>query len=230
MRLPPAIAPRQIVVVPMLRDKPEDADVLAYCENLVKALSGMTAFGQPLRALLDTKKIKSAEKRWNWVRRGAPIIVEVGPRDAASGNVTFMRRDQLREGDKIRSFVLPRDEFLAKVPALLAEIQQALYDEAKIRLEANIRTDIRTFDALAEYFGAAASDDEDEAEGVATFKGWVRAPWARPTGEELEAVEARLKTLKLTLRNVPLGQGPASGTCLFTGRPAVEEIIISRSY
>src|SRR6201747_415715 len=59
LRLPPAIAPRQIVVVPMLRDKPEDAEVLAYCENLVKALSAMTAFGQPVRALLDTKKIKS---------------------------------------------------------------------------------------------------------------------------------------------------------------------------
>ena len=40
LRLPPAIAPRQIVVVPMLRDKPEDAEVLAYCENLVKALCG----------------------------------------------------------------------------------------------------------------------------------------------------------------------------------------------
>ena len=40
LRLPPAIAPRQIVVVPMLRDKPEDAEVLAYCENLVKALVG----------------------------------------------------------------------------------------------------------------------------------------------------------------------------------------------
>jgi len=56
LRLPPAIAPRQIVVVPMLRDKPEDAEVMAYCEDLVKALTGLTAFGQPVRALLDTKK------------------------------------------------------------------------------------------------------------------------------------------------------------------------------
>ncbi len=231
LRLPPAIAPRQIVVVPMLRDKPEDAEVLAYGEALVKALQdGDRVFDERVRALLDIKKIRSAEKRWDWVRRGAPIIVEVGPRDAAGGQVTFMRRDQLRDGEKIRSLSMGRDEFIAKAPALLAEIQKALYDEAKLRLDANIRTDIKTFRALAEYFGAAASDDEDEAEGVATFKGWVRAPWARPSGEELEGVEQRLKALKLTLRNVPLGQGPASGTCIFTGRPAVEEIIVSRAY
>src|SRR5215471_8561121 len=84
LRLPPAIAPRQIVVVPMLRDKPEDAEVLKYCEELVAALNRQQIFGQPLRAHLDIKKIKSAEKRWNWVRRGAPIILEIGPRDAAS--------------------------------------------------------------------------------------------------------------------------------------------------
>ena len=65
----------------------------AYCEELVTALSRERLFGQPVRALLDTKKIKSAEKRWNWVRRGAPIIVEIGPRDAAAGQVTYMRRD-----------------------------------------------------------------------------------------------------------------------------------------
>src|ERR1700743_639301 len=101
--LPPATATRPIVARALLRDKPEDAEVLAYCENLVKSLSALTAFGQPVRALLDTKKVKSAEKRWNWVRRGAPLIVEIGPRDAAAGHVTFMRRDDLRDGDKVKS-------------------------------------------------------------------------------------------------------------------------------
>src|SRR5471030_3067110 len=93
LRLPTAIAPKQIVVVPMLRDKPEDAEVLKYCTDLVTTLSKEAVFGQPLRAHLDIKKIKSAEKRWNWVRRGAPIIIEIGPRDAAGGVVSYMRRD-----------------------------------------------------------------------------------------------------------------------------------------
>src|SRR6202142_643802 len=60
LRLPPAIAPKQIVVVPMLRDKPEDAEVLKYCTDLVATLSKEVVFGQKLRAHLDIKKIKSA--------------------------------------------------------------------------------------------------------------------------------------------------------------------------
>jgi prolyl-tRNA synthetase len=226
MRLPPAIAPRQVVVVPMLRDKPEDAEVLAYGEALVKQLTAQTTLGERLRALLDTRASRSADKRWEWVRRGAPIIVEIGPRDAASGQVTFMRRDRLRDGEKIASKSLPLADFVAQAPAMLAEMQAVLFAEAKARLESNIRGDITSFEGLAEHFGAAV-EDEDEG-GV--FKGWVRARWSRPTGAALEAIDARLKTLQLTLRNVPMDQPGPGGVCIFTGEPAVEDVLIARAY
>ena len=226
LRLPPAIAPRQIVVVPMLRGKPEDAEVLAFGGALVKALHGQFALGEPIRALLDAKDQKSSDKRWNWVRRGAPIIVELGPRDVAGGQVSFMRRDVLRDGDKVKSQQMARDAFVEAAPQILAEIQQALYDEAKARLAANIRTDITTFEGLAEYFGPAEEDDEA---GVA-FRGWVRAAWSRPTGAALDAVEERLKALKLTLRNAPADQPKTFAPCIFTGAPGVEEILIGRAY
>jgi prolyl-tRNA synthetase len=226
LRLPPAIAPRQIVIVSILRDKPEDAEVLAYGEALAKALNAQTALGERVRALLDVRHMRSADKRWDWVRRGAPVIVEIGPRDAAAGQVTYIRRDALRgEGDKIASHALAREAFVGQAPAMLAEIQSALYAEAKARLDSNIRTDIRGFDELAEYFGAATDDDEG-----APFKGWVRAPWSRPTGAALEAVDQRLKTLRLSLRNTPLDQAGPGGACLFTGAPAVEDVLIARAY
>ena len=227
LRLPPAIAPKQIVVVPMLRDKPEDAEVLAYCEALQAELSAGVALRAPIRAFVDLKKAKSADKRWNWVRRGAPIIVEIGPRDAAGGQVTFMRRDRLRdENEKMISTGMDRAAFIAGAGAMLEDIQAGLFAEAKARLDANIRNDITTFDELAAYFGPAAEDDD----ATAAFKGWVRAPWSRPTGEALEAVGARLKTLKLTLRNAPMDQKGPYGACLFTGEPGVEEILIGRAY
>jgi prolyl-tRNA synthetase len=226
LRLPPRIAPKQVVIVPMLREKPEDADLLAYCEKLKLELDGVTAFGQPLRAHLDKKPIRSANKRWDWLRRGAPILLEVGPRDMASGHVTMIRRDRLRDGDKVVSTGLARAEFLGKAPVLLAEIQANLFAEAKARLDGNIRADLKDFDAIAAFFGAASEDDDAKS----GFKGWVRAPWARPTGAELEDVETRLKALKLTLRNIPADQSTASGACVFTGRPAIEEIIIARAY
>jgi prolyl-tRNA synthetase len=220
LRLPPAVAPQQIVIVPMLRDKPEDAALLEYCEALVKMLREKVAFGEGLRVLLDRKAVKSAEKRWNWVRRGAPVIVEVGGRDMANNAVTFMRRDVLRDGDKIKSQNMPREEFAGKAPALLEEIQAALFNEAKARLVSNIRTDIKTFEELAEYF----KGDEDG------FKGWVRASWSRPEGAELDAIDEKLKALKLTLRNAPLAQSGTYGPCLFTGKPGVEDILIARAY
>jgi prolyl-tRNA synthetase len=220
LRLPPAIAPKQIVVVPMLRDKPEDAEVLAYCENLVKALSGMTAFGQPVRAFLDTKKIKSAEKRWNWVRRGAPIIIEIGPRDAAGGLVTYMRRDDLRDGDKVKSIAKPLQDFLEGAVQLLAEIQAGLYTEAKARLDDNIKSGVTDWKGVEDYY--AGGDDE--------FKGWLKVSWSKPAGAALDAVDTKLKSLKLTIRNAPLKQPHSFAPCLFTGATGVEEILIGRAY
>ena len=220
LRLPPKIAPRQIVIVPMLREKPEDAELIAYCTALEKDLK---AAG--IRTLIDTKPVKSAEKRWNWVRRGAPIIVEIGGRDAGAGNVTYMRRDQLRDGDKIVSHTAPRAEFAAKALAILNDIQASLYAEAKARLDGNIAATITTFDELAAYFGPAGGDDEGGA-----FKGWVKVAWSRPEGAQLEAIADRLKALKLTIRNAPLGQGKPAGTCLFTGEAAKEHVLIARAY
>ena len=230
LRLPPAIAPRQVVVVPMLRDKPEDAEVLAYCEALVRDLGRGSAFGAPVRAFLDKKPIRSAEKRWNWVRRGAPVIVEIGPRDAAGGQVTYMRRDQLRDGDRVRSQSAPLGEFVGAAPRLLEEIQVSLHAEARRRLEENVKSGVKTFEEVEEFFGSGGPPAEDDDDTVSAFRGWLLVPWAKPTGEELDQVDRRLKALKLTIRNAPLDQGPAAGACVFTGRPAVEHVLIARAY
>jgi len=228
LRLPPAIAPRQIVIVPMLRDKPEDAEVLAYANGLAAELNDLVALKQPIRAFVDTKPLKSAEKRWNWVRKGAPVIVEIGPRDAAGGQVTYLRRDALRDGEKVAMHSAARDAFVAGAPALLAAIQQSLFDEAKARLDGNIVDGVTDWAGVESYFGAAASDDD---EAGAAFKGWLRVGWSKPTGPALDAVVEKLKSLKLTVRNAPQAQpAGALAPCLFTGEPSVETILIARSY
>ena len=219
-RRPPRNAPPPIVIRPMLRGKPEDAALIEYCAALEKELKAVG-----IRVLVDAKPIKSAEKRWSWVRRGAPVIVEIGGRDAAGGNVTFMRRDRLRDGDKVVSHTTPRADFVAGAVALLDDIQASLFAEAKARLDGNIITSIATFEALADYFGAAEGEDEAGA-----FKGWAKVAWSRPEGAELETVADRLKALKLTIRNAPLDQGAVGGTCLFTGKPAREHVLIARAY
>jgi len=152
--------------------------------------------------------------------------IEIGPRDVVNGQVTYMRRDQLRDGDKVRSINVARDRFVAEAPRLLTEIQVRLFSEAKTRLDTNIRSDIESFEQLADFFGAAGEEDE-----AVEFRGWVRAAWCQPTGDALNQVEQRLKQLKLSIRNAPLGQSESSlGKCIFTGQKALQEILIARAY
>ncbi len=222
LRTPPAIAPRQIVIVPMLRGKPEDEALKDYCASLAQELGALSAFGERVRAFVDVKDAKPADKRWDWVRRGAPIICEIGPRDAANGQVSFIKRIALREGEKTKTHTLARADFVAAAQGLLEETQSALYAEAKARLDANISGDFETFADLERYFGA-----DDEGGG---FKGWARVSWSKPTGAALDKVVERLKALKLTIRNAPLTQPAQYKQCIFTGAAGVEEILIARAY
>ncbi|MFO1240033.1 MAG: aminoacyl--tRNA ligase-related protein [Sphingomonadaceae bacterium] len=217
LRCPPQIAPQQVVIVPMLRDNDEDAAVIDYARALATELRGLTVFGEPVRVLLDTKAIKASNKRWAWVKKGAPLIVEVGPRDVAGGNVAVIRRDRLYTDEgKLASAITARGDFVAAACATLEDIQSSLYAEAKTRLDAGIRRDVTD---LAAHF---AGDEK--------VVGWVEVQWSRPTGDALDAIVQQLKALKITMRNAPLDAAPADGPCFFTGEPAVERILIGRTY
>jgi len=220
LRVPPVIAPWQVVIVPMLRDNPDDEALIAYAKELQAALAKQTALGEPVRALLDLKPAKASNKRWSWVKKGAPVIVEVGPRDMAGGNVATIRRDRLyREDGKLDSQIGPRDAFVTGVADLLSDIQSTLHREATERLRANI-TPVSDWAAVEALFQEGAINP-----------GWVDVAWSRPTGAELDTVVERLKALKLTIRNAPQGQtGHPGAPCIFTGTPAVERILIGRAY
>jgi len=218
LRCPPQIAPHQIIIVPMLRDAPEDDAIIAYCQTLRAELAGLSAFDEPVRVLLDLKPGKAATKRWAWVKKGAPIIVEVGGRDVAGDNVSVVRRDRLyREDGKLDSVISGRADFVAGAAAMLADIERSLHEQAKAFLDGNIRRDVASSDALD---GAFSGDRP----------GWVEVCWSRPTGAALDAVVEWLKVRKLTLRNVPIDAAPAAGACVFTGEAAVERVLVGRSY
>ncbi|MEZ5689330.1 MAG: aminoacyl--tRNA ligase-related protein [Caenibius sp.] len=221
LRVPPAIAPHQIIILPMLREDDSDLPLLAYCEEIRAALASKVTLGEPIRVLLDKRPGKAAAKRWDWVRKGAPIILEVGQRDMDGGKVALLRRDQLwnaQNGKSAFQFV-PRDDFTADAPALLEDIQALLLTEAKERRDANIVRDVDSMEKLAGFYADNA-----------VFPGWVEVQWSKPTGDALDKVVEQLKALKLTIRNVPMDAEPVSGLCIFTGEPAVERIYVARAY
>ncbi len=218
LRCPPQIAPQQIVIIPMLRDDDGDEAVLEYCRSLANDLRVLTAFGEQVRVLVDSKATKAQAKRWSWVKKGAPIIVEIGPRDVADNKAAVIRRDHLyQDSGKLATAFMPKVEFLGNVAALLEEIQNNLFAEAKTRMDTNIRRNVT--DLAAHFKG-----NEDN------FVGWVEVQWSRPTGAALDNIVKQLKTLKITMRNVPIDAAPADGVCFFTGEVAVERILIGRTY
>ncbi len=223
LRLPPAIAPRQIVIVPILRDRPEDASVIEYCEALAAELRQQAAVGEPVRANVDRKAARPVDKRWSWIKRGVPLLCEIGARDVSNNVVSFVRRDRLRKGDRIDTQSMSRTQFVQSAPSLLEDIQSSLHETARAFLHNNIRSDISSFEALEEYYTDASGSD--------AFRGWTSVPWSQPTGDALATVETRLKALKLTLRNAPLKQNAVEGRkCIFTGLPAKEEVLVGRAY
>ena len=225
LRVPPAIAPHQVVILPMLREDDGDAALLAYCEELRRALVGQAALGEPLRVLLDKRAGKATQKRWAWVKKGVPLILEIGGRDAAGGQVSVLRRDRLwREDAKVNFVGMARDAFVAGAVGEIEAVQASLHAEGTARRDAQIVRGIDSLDGLTAYFA------EDQK-----YPGWVELGWSRPTGDALEAVVEVLKALKLTIRNTPLPESGAraaapEGVCPFTGAPAVETILVARAY
>ena len=220
LRVPPRIAPWQIVIVPMLRDAPEDEALIAYAKDIQSNLSKLSALGEPVRALLDLKPAKAATKRWGWVKKGAPIVIEIGGRDMAGGNVSMIRRDRLyREDGKLDSQIIARGDFEAEAPQILSDIQDALFNQASVRLKDNIAP-VSDWAAIEAMFAEGRKNP-----------GWADVAWSKPTGDALDKVVERLKALKLTLRNAPVGQsGEPGDACIFTGAPAVERVLVGRAY
>src|SRR3546814_10869308 len=124
-----------------------------------------------------------------------------------------------REDGKLDSAIVARDDFVGDVTALLENIQQSLHDEARARMNANIDRSVTDFAGVEAFFAKSGK-----------YPGWVEVQWTKPTGVAPKQVEERIKTLKLTVRNAPRDAAAAHGTCVFTGAPAVERILIGRAY
>lgn len=224
LRTPPQVAPQQVVILPMLRDNDGDAALLDYCEGLRAAIAAQQVYGERVRVLLDKRPGKATAKRWAWVKKGVPLVLEIGGRDAENGQVSVLRRDRLWRADgKVDFAAMPRDAFVAAVTGEIEAYGAVLHAEATGWRDARIKRGITDLAGLTAYFA-------DEAEQAGEAPGWVELGWSRPTGAALDKVVEVLKGLKLTIRNTPIDAPAPGGTCPFTGEPAVETILVARAY
>ncbi len=220
MVTPPKIAPYQIVIIPVIKNPDDSELVMSYIKELQSDLAKQTPFGEKIRVKLDKRDKSSIDKFWEWTRKGAPIILEIGKRDVEGNNLMLRQRIYINtpEGKQVVS----KDEFVAKAAQYLENIQHAMFTKAQKRLMSNIREDIIDKEAFAEYFANANEWIADNTQGKVAF---VRGKWCgEPETEEI------LKQMKITIRCIPFNQSGTTGTCLLTGKPATMDVIYARSY
>ncbi len=220
MVVPPRIAPYQIIFIPLIKKNDDAAKIMAYIENIQAQLKNKTAFGERLRTKIDSRDKSSVDKVWEWVRKGAPMICEIGARDIENGGL--MVKERIFFGQPEGKKILKTEEFAATVGERLEFLQHEMFKRAKERLEQNIRTDIKTPEEFAAYFANGNEWIEDGKQGKVAF---VRGKWcADPATEEL------LKAMKITIRCIPFDQSGTTGKCLLTGKDATLDVIYARSY
>lgn len=220
MICPPKLAPSHIVILPVTH-KPEERDrVLAWCKQLAADLRGQTFAGMPLRVELDQRDLRGGDKVWQWVKKGVPLRLEIGPRDIDKDSVFMARRDQPAN----QKASIGRAEFIAKAPQLLQEIQDGLLARAKAFREENTRV----IDDAAEFrafFTPPAGSSDDDTGPTPIHGGFAMTHFC---GDP--ALEATLKEeLKVTVRCIPLAPGEP-GTCPFTGKPSQKRVVWAKAY
>ena len=215
MRCPPMVAPSHVVVQPVLHKAESKADVLEFCEKFIKDLKKTVYGGRPIDVEFDTRDIRGGEKTWQWIKRGVPIRLEVGPRDVAEASVFMARRDK---GPKEKESVKASD-FVARAPAILQEIQDSMLNEAKAFRATNTH-EINSKDDFYDFF----KDGNDE--GSESGGGFALAHFNGSTD-----LEEKIKNdLAVTVRCIPLEGEKEQGECPFTGEPSKQRVVWAKSY
>jgi prolyl-tRNA synthetase len=120
LRLPPRIAPHQVVIVPIARNEEHEKLIRDFIEPLVFGLKEKS-----VRIHEDWTDNSPGFKFNEWEMKGVPLRMEVGPRDVEKDQVVVVRRDT---SEKI---FLNKNDLISRIPNLLDEIQSGLFEQAK---------------------------------------------------------------------------------------------------
>jgi prolyl-tRNA synthetase len=202
LRIPPKMAPVEVVIVPIVRG--EATEVVDRARAL---FAECKAAG--LRVRLDDKPGQSPGYKFNeWDMRGVPIRIELGARDLEAGVATVVRRDLAVKSDGQKQQIALTD-VVAAIPALLEQIQANLFAQAK--------------DFLAQHT-IRATDRETFLQLCTDRAGMIDIAWCGRA--ECEAsVKAATSATSRNLREPALAP-----TCVACGEPARYQAYFAQSY
>jgi prolyl-tRNA synthetase len=204
LKMPPRVAPIQVVIVPIWRKDEERALVASAVEAVERELR---AAG--IRVKSDWREQTPGYKFNDWELRGVPLRLEIGPKDVQKDQAVLVRRDT-----RAKEFVA-RGELAARARTLLDEIQQGLYDAA-LAFRKQRTSQAQTFDELAARMGDRAN------------LGFVEAWWC---GDAQCEADIKAKT-QATIRCLPFERNTSAteGQCVNCGKPAQEWAVFAKAY
>ena len=203
LRLPPRLAPQQVVIVPIFREE-DRTDVL---EAAAAVADELRAAG--VRVRVDERPEYRPGFKFNeWELKGVPLRIEIGGRDLAAGVVTVARRDT---GGKQQ---IPRSRVAIAIDAMLSDVQASLFQTARDDQERRTLREPSSYDEMLEYLRDAG--------------GFVAASWCGR-----RECEVRVKDeSSATIRSLPLvaEQRAQVTTCICCGRTAVTDAVWAQAY
>lgn len=195
--LPPRIAPVQVVVVPVAQHKEGVAERAQALFEEIKAAG--------IRAKIDLSDNSLGWKCAQYEMKGVPLRVELGPKDIENGVCVAVRRDN---GEKVS---VRLDEAAERIPVLLNQVQQGLYEKAKKNL------DEHTYEARS----LAEAKELQEKNG-----GFIKTMWCGELDCELQMKEKA----GMSSRCIPFRQENLGDTCACCGKPAKHMIYWGVAY
>jgi prolyl-tRNA synthetase len=212
--LPPRVASAHVVLLPIIRKDADKEPVTEAVNRLAAELRAGRFDGRPILVRVDDREIGGA-RNWEWIRKGIPLRVEIGPRDLAAGTVSVMRRDRdHRDRENI-----PIDQLAQVVPKLLTEIQASLFSRAK-KFQTDNTVSIDDKETFHRFF-TPENPDSPEIHG-----GFALSHWC---GEG--ACEAAIKEeLTVTIRCIPESESDETGGCIRCGKPSRGRVVFAKAY
>ncbi len=217
MVCPPRLAPAHVVILPVTHKPEERQRVLDWCQALAVELRATTFAGAPLRVELDGRDLRGGDKVWQWIKKGVPLRLEVGPRDIDKDAVFMGRRDRGPK-DKLS---LGRGELVATVATILQDMQDGMLAKARAFQAANTRV----IDDQAEFYAWFTPPPSKEGAPTPIHGGFALTHFSG----DVELEKQIKDDLSVTVRCIPLADGEP-GTCPFTGKPSAKRVIWAKSY
>ena len=217
--LPPKIASSHLVLLPIYRKPDEKSAVMAYTEKLANRLRMIRYHDRPIEVEIDDREI-GGTRGWEWIKKGIPLRVEIGPRDIAADSIFVGRRDL---PSKMKESILT-DRFVDGISELLDKIQDNIFQKA-LRFRKKHTVAINDAGVFNDFF-TPKNTEKPEIHG-----GFALAAWCGSAG-----CENRLKTdLRVTIRCIPfdnnlVDHNLATDRCIHCGAPADQQVVFAKAY